>query len=104
MSNCDDMTHFVAVIGGVGEWFKPTVLKTVGLHGPASSNLAPSAKYTIIINQYTKKAGQGYSIEYPLLIFIHNQDRNHHYDYIIFLQSVSSGYNKNLQSVINTHA
>ena len=28
MSNCDDMTHFVAVIGGVGEWLIPPVLKT----------------------------------------------------------------------------
>ena len=28
MSNCDDMTHFVAVTGGVGEWLKPPVLKT----------------------------------------------------------------------------
>lgn len=31
MSNCDDMTHFIAVTGGVGEWLKPVVLKTTAL-------------------------------------------------------------------------
>ena len=47
MSNCDDMTHFVAVTGGVGEWIKPSVLKTDVLNGAASSNLAPSATLSI---------------------------------------------------------
>lgn len=70
MSNCDDMTHFVAVIGGVGEWFKPPVLKTGDLERGPRVRISPPPQNIIIINLYTKKAGQGYSIEYPFTVSI----------------------------------
>ena len=46
MSNCDDMTHFVAVTGGVGEWLKPTVLKTVGLERGPRVRISPPPQQT----------------------------------------------------------
>ncbi len=33
----------VLLFGGVSEWFKEAVLKTVGLHGSVGSNPTPSA-------------------------------------------------------------
>ena len=59
MSNCDDMTHFVAVIGGVGEWFKPPVLKTGDLERGPRVRISPPPQNIIIINLYTKKQGKG---------------------------------------------
>lgn len=68
MSNCDDMTHFIAVTGGVGEWIKPPVLKTGDPTGSASSNLAPSATLSTKLISYTQKQGKGTRLS-TLLLF-----------------------------------
>ena len=45
MSNCDDMTHFVAVIGRLAELVYCTCLENKrSITGTKSSNLLPSAK------------------------------------------------------------
>ena len=46
MSDCDDMTHFVAVTGGVGEWFIPPVLKTGDLERGPRVRISPPPQQT----------------------------------------------------------
>lgn len=99
MSNCDDMTHFIAVTGGVGEWIKPSVLKTddpywgprVRISPPPQRYLFPgktqglrAASYicghwfksnlgtmgNLVDSSYTQKNNERYSIEYLFLFNI----------------------------------